>query len=241
LLTWEVEECAAVDIHRGEKGQSPIGTHSDGKMRVGEHPIFPALYPRGLGGQTYVDFRERDGNGVFSEKILLVAGAAVGEIRPSRDPFLGFAGGNFAHRLAQRRDLGPSQLRQPGFQPQRRDGEVALQIAAGLKKYVRKRNDLAKSFKRDLTTRWEQKARNALKYLVRWEVVNLTQPRKKAFRVKRTYPNILRNRKRRIARRLDPQRRWEKQPGDFLSQAFSRVCLKINKLKQTVSKLYSPK
>ena len=63
----------------------------------------------------------------------------------------------------------------------------------------------------------EQKARNALKYLVRWEVANLTQPRKKAFRVNRTYPKILRNRKQRIERRLDPKRRWSEQPTPMMS------------------------
>ena len=62
-----------------------------------------------------------------------------------------------------------------------------------------------------------KKARNALKYLVRWEVANLTQPRKKAFRVNRTYPKILRNRKQRIARRLDPKRRWSEQPEPMMS------------------------
>ena len=61
-----------------------------------------------------------------------------------------------------------------------------------------------------------KKARNALKYLVRWEVSNLTQPRKKAFRVNRTYPKILRNRKQRIARRLDPKRRWSEQPEPMM-------------------------
>src|SRR6201981_2518044 len=62
-----------------------------------------------------------------------------------------------------------------------------------------------------------KKARNALKYLVRWEVANLTQPRKKAFRVNRTYPKIVRNRKQRIARRLDAKRRWSEQPDPMMS------------------------
>jgi hypothetical protein len=53
--------------------------------------------------------------------------------------------------------------------------------------------------------------------LVCWEVSNLTQPRKKAFRVNRTYPKILRNRKQRIARRLDPKRRWSEQPEPMMS------------------------
>jgi hypothetical protein len=38
-----------------------------------------------------------------------------------------------------------------------------------------------------------------------------------AFRVKRTYPKIVRNRKQRIARRLDPKRRWPEQPEPMLS------------------------
>jgi hypothetical protein len=33
-----------------------------------------------------------------------------------------------------------------------------------------------------------------------------------AFRVNRTYPKIVRNRKQRIARRLDAKRRWPDQP-----------------------------
>src|SRR5258708_8521678 len=56
--------------------------------------------------------------------------------------------------------------------------------------------------------------------LITWfagEVANLTQPRKKAFRVNRTYPKILRNRKQRIARRLDPKRRWSEQPEPMMS------------------------
>ena len=64
--------------------------------------------------------------------------------------------------------------------------------------------------------RLEQKPRNAFKYLVFWEEINLTQPRKKAFRVNREYPKILRNRKQRIARRLDPKRRWSEQPGPMM-------------------------
>jgi hypothetical protein len=63
---------------------------------------------------------------------------------------------------------------------------------------------------------WNKKARNAFKYLVFWEEINLTQPRKKAFRVNRDYPKILRNRKQRIARRLDPKRRWSEQPGPMM-------------------------
>src|SRR5258708_14281363 len=35
--------------------------------------------------------------------------------------------------------------------------------------------------KRDLNARWDQKARNAFNYLVRWEVANITQPNKKHF------------------------------------------------------------
>jgi hypothetical protein len=38
-----------------------------------------------------------------------------------------------------------------------------------------------------------------------------------AFRVNRTYPKIVRNRKQRIARRRDPKRRWEEQPQPMLS------------------------
>jgi hypothetical protein len=53
--------------------------------------------------------------------------------------------------------------------------------------------------------------------LVRWEVVKLTQPRKKAFRVNRTYPKIVRNRKHRIAHRLDPNRGWSDQPEPMMS------------------------
>ena len=33
----------------------------------------------------------------------------------------------------------------------------------------------------------------------------------------RTYPKILRNRKQRIARRLDPKRRWSEQPEPMMS------------------------
>jgi hypothetical protein len=35
--------------------------------------------------------------------------------------------------------------------------------------------------------------------------------------VNRTYPKILRNRKQRIARRLDPKRRWSEQPEPMMS------------------------
>jgi hypothetical protein len=35
--------------------------------------------------------------------------------------------------------------------------------------------------------------------------------------VKRTYPKIIRNRKQRIARRLDPKRRWTEQPEPMMS------------------------
>jgi hypothetical protein len=35
--------------------------------------------------------------------------------------------------------------------------------------------------------------------------------------VKRTYPKIIRNRKQRIARRLDPKRRWSDQPDPMMS------------------------
>jgi hypothetical protein len=63
---------------------------------------------------------------------------------------------------------------------------------------------------------WNKKTRNAFKYLVFWEEIKLTQPRKKAFRVNRDYPKILRNRKQRIARRLDPKRRWSEQPGPMM-------------------------
>jgi len=63
----------------------------------------------------------------------------------------------------------------------------------------------------------KEKTRNALKYLVRWEVSKLAQPRKKAFRVNRTYPKILRNRKRRIERRLDPERRWTDTEAPMMS------------------------
>jgi hypothetical protein len=38
-----------------------------------------------------------------------------------------------------------------------------------------------------------------------------------AFRVNRTYPKILRNRKQRIARRLDPERRWPEQSQPMMS------------------------
>jgi hypothetical protein len=38
-----------------------------------------------------------------------------------------------------------------------------------------------------------------------------------AFRVNRTYPKILRNRKQGIARRLDPKRRWPEQARSMLS------------------------
>jgi hypothetical protein len=38
-----------------------------------------------------------------------------------------------------------------------------------------------------------------------------------AFRVNRTYPKILRNRKQRIARRLDSDRRWPEQPQPMMS------------------------
>ena len=62
----------------------------------------------------------------------------------------------------------------------------------------------------------EQRTRNAFKYLVFWEEIKLTQPRKKAFRVNRDYPKILRNRKQRIARRLDPKHRWSEQPGPMM-------------------------
>ena len=68
-----------------------------------------------------------------------------------------------------------------------------------------------------------RKARNALKYLVRWEEFNLSQPRKKAFRVNRIYPEILRSRKQRITRRLDPQRRWSDQPGPVFIIIYSRI------------------
>ena len=64
---------------------------------------------------------------------------------------------------------------------------------------------------------WNKKARNAFKYLVFWEEINLTQPRKKAFRVNRDYPKILRNRKQRIARRLDPKRGRSEQPSPMMS------------------------
>jgi hypothetical protein len=70
--------------------------------------------------------------------------------------------------------------------------------------------------KRDLKARLEQRTRNAFKYLVFWEEIKLTQPRKKAFRVNRDYPKILRNRKQRIARRLDPKRRWSEQLGPMM-------------------------
>jgi len=70
--------------------------------------------------------------------------------------------------------------------------------------------------KRDLKARLEQRTRNAFEYLVFWEEIKLTQPRKKAFRVNRDYPKILRNRKQRIARRLDPKRRWSEQPGPMM-------------------------
>ena len=53
--------------------------------------------------------------------------------------------------------------------------------------------------------------------MVFWEEINLTQPRKKAFRVNRDYPKILRNRKQRIARRLDPKRGWSEQPSPMMS------------------------
>src|SRR5258705_4412918 len=56
--------------------------------------------------------------------------------------------------------------------------------------------------------------------LITWfagEVANLTQPRKKAFRVNRTYSKIVRNRKERIARRLDPKRGWSDQPEPMMS------------------------
>jgi hypothetical protein len=62
-----------------------------------------------------------------------------------------------------------------------------------------------------------KKARNAFKYLVFWEEINLTQPREKAFRVNRNYPKIVRERKQRIARRLDPKRGWHEQPKPMLS------------------------
>src|SRR5271166_1773104 len=42
--------------------------------------------------------------------------------------------------------------------------------------------------KRDLNARGEQKARNAFKYLVRWEVVKLTQPRKKSISSEQNLP-----------------------------------------------------
>jgi hypothetical protein len=38
-----------------------------------------------------------------------------------------------------------------------------------------------------------------------------------AFRVNRTYPKLLRNRKQRIARRLDAKRRWEEQSQPMMS------------------------
>ena len=38
-----------------------------------------------------------------------------------------------------------------------------------------------------------------------------------AFRVNRTYPKVVRNRKQRIARRLDPKRRWPEQSQPMLS------------------------
>jgi hypothetical protein len=53
--------------------------------------------------------------------------------------------------------------------------------------------------------------------LVFWEGIKLTQPRKKAFRVNRTYRKILRNRKRRIERRLDPERRWADTEAPMMS------------------------
>src|SRR5260370_25239564 len=62
-----------------------------------------------------------------------------------------------------------------------------------------------------------KKLENAFNYLVRWEVANLTQARKKAFRGNRTCPKIVRNRKERIARRLDPKRRWSEQPEPMMS------------------------
>jgi hypothetical protein len=43
------------------------------------------------------------------------------------------------------------------------------------------------------------------------------QEPKKAFRVNRTYPKILRNRKRRIERRLDPERRWTDTEAPMMS------------------------
>jgi len=53
--------------------------------------------------------------------------------------------------------------------------------------------------------------------LVFWEEIKLTQPRKKTFRVNRTYRKILRNRKRRIERRLDPERRWADAEAPIMS------------------------
>src|SRR4051812_26129093 len=44
---------------------------------------------------------------------------------------------------------------------------------------------------------------------------NSTQPMKTTFRVSRSYPKILRNRKRRIERRLAP-RNWEDQPQPMM-------------------------
>jgi hypothetical protein len=45
---------------------------------------------------------------------------------------------------------------------------------------------------------------------------NQTKERK-AFRVSRSYPKILRNRKQRIERRLDPERRWAEQAAPMMS------------------------
>src|ERR1700746_3352027 len=52
---------------------------------------------------------------------------------------------------------------------------------------------------------------------VRWGVANTNPAKKKAFRVNRTYPKIVRNRKQRIARRLDHTRRWSDQPEPMMS------------------------
>jgi hypothetical protein len=51
--------------------------------------------------------------------------------------------------------------------------------------------------------------------LVRWEVIKLPNQEKTTFRVNRDYPKILR--KRRIQRRLDPERRWTERDAPMMS------------------------
>src|ERR1700751_434107 len=59
--------------------------------------------------------------------------------------------------------------------------------------------------------------RNALKYLVRWEVIKLPNQEKKAFRGNRNDPKIVLKSKPRIQCRLDPERRWTERDTPMMS------------------------